>query len=84
MEPRDDNGYSSRKLHLTYVILLLICAGYAATGRWPALSTTFPEFLTALLAASSIYSGANVIAKHLMKGVGSQDEKETDEGAKNG
>ena len=64
---QNDNGYQSRKLHMAYATLVLVCLGFCATGVWPALIPAFPEFLTALIAATSIYSGANVMAKKVLK-----------------
>jgi hypothetical protein len=57
------SGFKSRKMLMTYAVLVLGTAGFVVTGVWPALATTFPEFCTFLIGASGVYIGGNTITK---------------------
>ena len=48
---------------MSYVTVLLITAGFAATGIWPALHVAYGEFIMGILAAASIYAGGNTAVK---------------------
>lgn len=58
-----DNGYKSRKMVLTYFILVLMAGGYALVAFYPALREVYAEYCTALIAASTIYAGSNLTNK---------------------
>lgn len=63
----EHKGYKSRKLILAYVTLALIFVGFILTGRYPALAVTYAEYCMGILAAASIYAGANAAVKFLTK-----------------
>lgn len=58
-----DGGYKSRKMVLTYITLLLGALGFLATGRWPALATTYPEYCMFLIGAATVYVSGNTFTK---------------------
>lgn len=58
-----DNGFKSRKMIMTYVVLLLGTVGFIITGYWPALAVTFPEYCMFLIGASGVYIGGNAAIK---------------------
>jgi hypothetical protein len=61
------DGFSSRKMIMAYVAMLATAAGFAASGVWPALVAAYPTYLMGILAATGIYTGTNVLEKHLLK-----------------
>lgn len=60
-----DNGFKSRKMLMTYAVLILGTAGFVCTGVWPAMAVTFPEFCTFLIGASGVYITGNAATKWL-------------------
>lgn len=54
-----DNGYKSRKMVMSYIVIVLITLGYIVTGVWPPLAVSFGTFIMGLLGAASIFTGAN-------------------------
>lgn len=59
----NDNGYKSRKMVMSYVVLGLILVGFLVVGQWSALTTIYSEYVMGVLAASSIYAGTNTLTK---------------------
>lgn len=59
----EQKGYGSRKLHMAYVVMGLLCLGFAAAGIWPSLAVVYAEYCMAVLGAASIYAGANSAVK---------------------
>jgi hypothetical protein len=60
-----DNGFKSRKMLMTYAVLILGTGGFVCTGVWPALAVTFPEFCAFLIGASGVYITGNAATKWL-------------------
>lgn len=58
-----DGGFKSRKMIMTYAVLILGTAGFVCTGIWPALAVTFPEFCAFLIGASGVYVTGNAATK---------------------
>lgn len=72
-----DGGFKSRKLWMAVFAIVMIATGYIAAGLWSALSVVYGEFVAGVLAGASIYSGSNVLAKHLiMRGAKKKVKKE--------
>jgi hypothetical protein len=70
-----DNGYKSRKMVMSYIVILLISLGFLGTGVWPALAASFGTFIMGILAAASIFTGANTAVQWMahqanLKGIG--------------
>jgi hypothetical protein len=47
--------------------MALATVGYGVTGIWPTLVPVYPEYVTALLAATAVYAGGNIMAKKILK-----------------
>jgi hypothetical protein len=60
-----DGGFRSRKLWLAIFCIGVISVGYGVAGVWATLAAVYGEFVMGVLAAAGIYSGSNVVAKHL-------------------
>lgn len=58
-----DSGYKSRKMVMAYVVIFLMSLGFLAAGKWTSLSVVYGEFIMGLLAATSIFTGANAAIK---------------------
>lgn len=58
-----DNGFKSRKMIMAYISIGLITLGFLAIGKWPALAVAYGEFIMGLLAATTIFTGANTAIK---------------------
>lgn len=74
----DQNGFKSRKLVTTYLVLLLITLGYLAAGIWPSLATLYSTFCMSALGAAGLYHGANGGVKWLTSKSG-KPEPEADD-----
>lgn len=55
-----DGGMSSRKLWLTILVAFMIFAGNLLSARWAAVATSYTTMVGGLIAALSVYAGANV------------------------
>jgi len=69
-----DSGYASRKLHISYVVMLLVTIGYIATGKWPALSETYSQYIMGLLSGAGLYLGSNTLTKWVHLNAASKDK----------
>lgn len=65
LDPKD-GGMMSRKLHLSYAVMVLLTLGFLATGKWPALAATYAQYTMSLLGASTLYMGGNSVHKWLV------------------
>jgi hypothetical protein len=75
-----DNGYKSRKLTMSYVVMALGTLGYLAVGKWPALAVAYPEFCVFLIGTSGIYVGGNAAVKWVAARNGSRTTPEESSG----
>lgn len=59
----NDRGFKSRKMIMSYITMLMMAIGFAATAKWPALIVVYGEYCMALIGAASIYCGTNTLVK---------------------
>jgi hypothetical protein len=61
-----ENTYSSPKLHLIYVTMILIFGGALLSAWMPAFSGNYATMVGALLGAAGIYTGGHVSSTWVM------------------
>jgi hypothetical protein len=67
---------ADRKFKLVLISLLFILAGLMATVLFPSLAGLYPTFVGAILGASGLYFGANVVSKKIDLPLAKIDESE--------
>lgn len=74
----NDGGTASRKLRMSYVVMLLGSAGWLLTGYKPNLATSYFDYCIFLLSSATIYIGGNVGTKWLAATKGTPKAKPAD------